>query len=374
MLLLLPVFFLNKKLFQEVPKSVFMLLAFSFFAVVSVCFNYSELEKPLRNISKIKYEVFASFLALLSFYFRKDLKKYLALIFSLFLLSFSFANFYGVCKWLYQKYYLNILPERLGGFFGMCMSYAYTAVLPILLILSIFVFSELRDLLKKGIQEVSFLKNFYEKRVLSFLLVLAFIALMMCQTRGEMVGVLVGFPILFYFKNKKAFYSLFLTSILLIGLAVAYTYKFGNPDNRIFISLNSVNHSERFSQAKVGMHLFLEKPVFGAGFRSIEERDPKVKLKYDIPDKDFVGHAHNNFLEVLATTGLFGFVFFILWVLFWVKDIWGISDLGLKSFFLSTVGSFLITGLFQSTFIDGEFCYTLFALYALSTGLYSNKG
>ena len=116
-LLLVPIFFLNKRLFQKIPKSIVMLLAFSLIAVVSVCVNYSELEKPLRNISKVKYEVFASFAAMLSFYFRKDLKKYLGLIFSLFLLSFSFANLYGVFKWLYQKYYLNIFPDRLSGFF-----------------------------------------------------------------------------------------------------------------------------------------------------------------------------------------------------------------------------------------------------------------
>ena len=365
-LLLVPIFFLNKRLFQKIPKSIVMLLAFSLIAVVSVCVNYSELEKPLRNISKVKYEVFASFAAMLSFYFRKDLKKYLGLIFSLFLLSFSFANLYGVFKWLYQKYYLNIFPDRLSGFFGMSMSYAYSAVFPILLIVGLLVFPELRSSFEKDIHEKAYLRRFYGKGNLIFLLILAFIALLMCQTRGEMVGVLVGVPVLFYFKNKKAFYSLFLTSIFLVFLAVAYTYKFGSPENRIFKSLNSVNHSERFSQAKVGMHLFFEKPILGAGFRSVEERDPKVKLKYDIPDKDFIGHAHNNFIEILATTGIVGFLFFILWVLFWVKEICRVTDLGLKSFFIASVVSFLVTGLFQSTFIDSEFCFTLFALYMLS--------
>ncbi len=366
--LLVPILILNKKLFQEIPKSILILLAFCLVAVISVFVNYSELEKPMRNISRIKYEVFASFAAMLFFYFRKDLKKYSALIFSLFLLSFSFANLYGICKWLYQKYYLDIFPDRLSGFFGMSMSYAYTAVFPILLLVGLLVFSDLRRSFEKDIQEKKYLRRFYEKKNLIFLLVLSFISLLMCQTRGEMVGVLVGVPVLFYFKNKKVFYSLSLTSTFFVVLALVYTYNFGSPENRIFKSLNSVNHSERFSQAKVGVHLFLEKPLLGAGFRSFEERDPRVKIKYDIPDKDFIGHAHNNFIEVLATTGLMGFLFFILWVFFWFKEIMIISDIGIKSFFIASVVSFLVTGLFQSTLIDAEYCCTLFALYALTFG------
>lgn len=364
--LLIPIFIINKKLFINPPKSSLMLLIFGFMAFVSVCLNYADLDKPLRNISKIKYEVFGAFLGMLSFYFRKYLKNYLVLIFSFFILSFSLANLYGVSKWVYQKFYLNILPDRLSGFFGMCMSYAYTAIIPIFLLVAILAFKQLRHGFVSYFKERVIFTFFFREKLLVFFLILSLIALFMCQTRGQILGVLVGIPVVFFFKNKKSFYILLITALFLIGLAAAYTYKFGNPNNRIFKSLNSVNHSQRLSQAKVGMRLFFENPLFGAGFRSLEERDSKVKEKYNIPDKDFVGHAHNNVIEILATTGLLGFVFFFLWIFFWIKEVLAIQNLGLRSFFIAIITGFLITGLFQSTFIDSEYSFSLFSLYGLS--------
>jgi O-antigen ligase len=246
------------------------------------------------------------------------------------------------------------------------MSYGYTAIIPIFFLVVVLAFKKLRHDLMSALKERVFFRYLFRENFLVFLLILSFIALLMCQTRGQIVGVLVGIPVVFFFKNKKSFYFLLVTSIFLISLAAAYTYKFGNPNSRIFKSLNSVNHSQRLSQAKVGMHLFFDNPFFGAGFSSIEERDSKVKEKYNISDKDFVGHAHNNFIEILATTGLLGFAFFILWIFFWIKEVLAIQSVGLRSFFIALITGFLVTGLFQSTFIDSEYSFSLFALYGLS--------
>src|SRR5690606_13348736 len=83
------------------------------------------------------------------------------------------------------------------------------------------------------------------------------------------------------------------------------------------------------------------------------------------PYASFTGHAHNNYLEHLATTGILG-----LWCLLSFHFFWGLESYRrqdpLAKLALPLVVSLSFSGLFQYTFGDGENLFFIMACYALS--------
>jgi len=69
---------------------------------------------------------------------------------------------------------------------------------------------------------------------------------------------------------------------------------------------------QRIGQWKTALAAFRDHPVLGVGYMNFEPLCSSIKEKYNIPPANFCGHAHNNFLEMLATTGLW--VYFVLFL------------------------------------------------------------
>ncbi|MEI7441198.1 MAG: O-antigen ligase family protein, partial [bacterium] len=183
-------------------------------------------------------------------------------------------------------------------------------------------------------------------------------------SRGPVVGFLVACP--FLFLNKKKFFKIVsLLSFVLMVSAIALVLSKKFEKNLLFQNVQSQSNLERLSQYKVAESMFLERPFLGVGFRAIEEKSAEYKDKYFIDQKQFNGHAHNNFLELAASTGLLGLIVFLFWIFFWIKEIVFLKD-PLQVFYFSIIVAFVVSGLFQSTIIDSEFVFSFFALYGLS--------
>ena len=103
----------------------------------------------------------------------------------------------------------------------------------------------------------------------------------------------------------------------------------------------------------------------GWGFRNFEPNTVKIKEKYNIANTTYGGHAHNNLLEHLASTGIIGFVLVGFFHLFWLLEMWRRDD-WIGDMILPFVVSFTVAGLFQYTFGDGENLFLITAIYALS--------
>ncbi len=358
--------FYSTKLFNNITRprwSIVFLFFLGLAASISIFSNWSILEHPLKNLFKTKYFYLSALLAWLLSLSPKNFQKNWPSLSSVFLLSFTAANIYGIGLWTYKTFALKIPNLRLGGFFSMELSYSNLAVYPLFLLLYLLLFKQGVDFRKDT--QSKLINWVHTKKIYTLMLLLGFFGLYLSKSRGAIIAFLMALPTLIYFKNKKIFYgSLVLSlSIILFWLSISLS---GSSTNRLFLSLNSNNAKQRIAQASVAWHGFLENPVFGEGYRALQQRDRYYKDKYDIPFKEFNEHAHNNFLEILASTGLVGFLCFILFWAFWIREILITSSMWGKGFFIASIAASLVAGLFQSTIIDSEVVFTLLALFAIS--------
>jgi len=64
-----------------------------------------------------------------------------------------------------------------------------------------------------------------------------------------------------------------------------------------------VSDNKRVSMARDTWHIFLDHPILGTGLGTIQIVYPPYETFYD---GKVVNHSHNDYLEALAETGLFG--------------------------------------------------------------------
>lgn len=338
-------------------KSEVFLLGLTAAAVLSVLLNWTELVKPFSKVLKLKYLLAGALAACIARNQKESLIKYRQQILIFFLLSFLVTAFYGLARFAYE--YLNLgRIYRVSGFFGMIMSYAYTAVWPFLLM----AFLALNKSVKTNWKVLDNIK------VRWALVVLFAAAIVLSQARGALVGIVLAGPFLLLGNKRRFFGALFVVGILSVGsyFKIRSATSAAPEGNRIFQGSKSLSNLWRLSQFEMSKKAFSDKPFLGQGWRSLEERTLAIKEKYNLPHKEFVGHAHNNYLEVLATCGILGFVCFLLWLLFWLKDSYWSNKSPWRYFYLAGISGFLVSGLFQSTFIDSEYAFTLFAFYGMS--------
>jgi O-antigen ligase len=100
-------------------------------------------------------------------------------------------------------------------------------------------------------------------------------------------------------------------------------------------------------------------------------RSVELKKRYGIErDPGFIdnggylrGHAHNNYLEALASTGIFGGLAFLAFCVYWTGE-------ALRSryafIFVPLIAAFLVSGLFTNTFFDSETLNCILLLYLFS--------
>lgn len=175
-------------------------------------------------------------------------------------------------------------------------------------------------------------------------------------SRGPVLAYLVAVPFFFFKKNIKRFVGI---SILL--LAVGYgAYVLAGKS-----VIRSDSDIQRISQWKTAVVAFKERPVFGMGYLNFEKMCPSLKRTYNIEAQEFCGHAHNNCLEMLASTGIFGFIFFTLWLTFWFVEMFKRDDL-VGKIAVPFIVVFVVGGLTQTTFTLGTNLFFIMPVYAVT--------
>ena len=110
---------------------------------------------------------------------------------------------------------------------------------------------------------------------------------------------------------------------------------------------------------------FKEKPLLGLGYRRYEAHSTRLKKKAQLPFSNQSGHAHNNYLEHLASLGILGFISFILFLFFWGYEMCNNFNL-LNQIFFAFYINFLLSGFTQYTFGDGECLFFIMARYTIT--------
>ena len=321
--------------------------------VLSVLFNLDILKQPSYNLLKSKYFL----IGMLSFFaIHYGAKKYLnkkkiRLVLNLSLIFTSVASLSGIIG-LFSGYNPLRMQEACSlmqncGMFGMLMTYAYGLSLYMVALGGILIHKkELKDYFNPKLAWMAFAINLW--------------GLYLTYARGAWIGFLIAIPFFFFKKKKKKFIASMLGMTLLFGGIILSS---PNAKRRFFHSQGS--DIKRLAFFKTAYHAFKERPFWGYGYRNFEPNVAKLKKKYNIPvAPDMTGHAHNNFLEHLASTGIVGALAFILFCLLWMIDSYKRREITGRIIFPVTI-SFMVSGMVQYTFGDGENLFLLMLLWAI---------
>ena len=351
------IYYAPKYNWKKFPKSAWALLAFSVIIILSVILNQDVIDNGYKDITKVKYFVIAALSIIpLDFYFNEYLKgeektKVIRNLVLTFLLSSSVASLAGIVG-----YFTGVNPikfntvtmERSSGMFGMLITYAHSVSLLCTLLAVMFLNR------KKLIQ-------YAPSWAIITALLINFYGLFTTYTRGA----LIAFFASLIFVNKKiaiAAISISLVASIILSITVHEYF-----ENNI---LRSKSNDERMMMWKSSIEAFKERPILGYGYQNFEPHSTEMIIKHKIPGIIFHGHAHNNFLEILATTGLLGLLTMLCWNAFWILEVIKKGNLTFILVFPYIV-NFLIGGITQVTINDGEvqfFFLTVYALSVVSTG------
>lgn len=230
---------------------------------------------------------------------------------------------------------------RVSGFYGQVMTFAYSLQFSFIALAAFFV-------------EPGAWRSFTRvpRWVSVVFLLLSGGVLYLTYTRGAMLGAATGLAAIAVLRSWKL-----CVLLMLIGLAAAAVARI---DSARYLSLEN---DIRAGQWKAASLCFLERPLFGLGFRNFEIYSAELKERYGFkkdlirergkpPRHDyFQGHAHNNYLEAFASTGVFGGLSFLLFCWFWLRE--SLRN-PYRLVLAPLVVAFLVSGLFENTFFDSE--------------------
>lgn len=344
---------------KRLRPSSWFLVAVTIFSLVSILANLETIADPLDFVKKLRYHAIA--VALLS----------LACIRGGNLFTGQKRNFYSVA-WL-SALVLAVLaglvdvldlfgpdeeasssgPERLSGFYGQVMTFAnilqFSAV-------GLLVFA-VRPAVFRKLAKIPWL-------VVVVVFVFATIGLYLSFTRGAVLGALVGIASAALYRSKWAL-PIFAGVAIIAGV-------FSYQQHTRYFEFGPVH---RFAHWQGAALTFARYPVFGVGYRNYEARSAELKKEFGLPkDKKFKKqknaeggylrrHAHNNYLEAFASTGVLGGLAFLGFCLCWTREAWRSRYAFL---FVPLIAGFLVSGMFENTFFDSEVLNCVLLIYFFS--------
>ncbi len=332
---------------QSLPKSAYGLLAFVLAIYLSFIFNFDIMRVGFKPIFKTKYFLIG-FLSIVPLFFILKTKIsstkirtliYLSIISTLIaVIAGAIGRHTGFNPILMKT--VNV--DRNSGLMGMVLNHAHN--------LSYFltIYTCCLIIFWRNIK-----KN--HKILLVSALIIFLFGLYTTYTRGAILAFIAG-VIGFNLKSLK---NLVLTSIVLAALGL--TGYFANYKN----FQREGSNVERLSMWKAALSAYQERPIFGWGYLNFEHHSLDIKKKYNYEALTFGGHAHNSILEVMASTGSVGFLAFLTWIGFWVRELFLRSDKWAKVE-LAALCAFFVGGLTQSTIGLGINLFFIMFVYSLS--------
>lgn len=348
-LIIIPaLYFISKTKFKALSKSGWGLIALSIALILSVIFNQDIAYNGYGPLSKIKYFILG-FLAIapLTYYFKSfsnDKKiKYLIYAFCIATTIATVSGIIGFYRGVNPLTFRVVDTFRNTGLFGMVMNYAHNLSYFLIIILGMIIYH------KKLTKYVS----------LNFLMSIFLInvtGLFTSYTRGAWLGFLVGVPF-FFFKNNKKWFATSAVVMIVVGF-VAY-FSAGRSMVRKDFDVS------RLGQWQGAIAAFQERPLLGVGYLNYEHVCKEIKYRHHLLAPEFSGHAHNNFFEILADAGAVGIIAYLLWLGFWIYEMYKREDLVAK-IALPFIITFIVGGLTQSTISLGINLFFIMGVYALS--------
>lgn len=153
------------------------------------------------------------------------------------------------------------------------------------------------------------------------MLVLNFIAIMMSVTRTALGAVVIGTALMLIqkFWAKKIKFKYIFGAVVIILMLILISLKLGLADAFIYRTFN-LEDSERIMIWLDAWRMFLEQPLMGVGTgyyinnSMIDSIDLLGGVSVENIDRDIIqiASAHNTYLNYLATTGIIGFLLYLI--------------------------------------------------------------
>ncbi len=150
-----------------------------------------------------------------------------------------------------------------------------------------------------------------------FSTILLGLSIFLTFTRGIWISIFISSVLVLLFLDwKKLFYFIF-GSAILFGLFFQVSPKF---KDRILMT-NVQSNEERISLFKVNVQIWKEYPLLGIGYGENLRRNREYwdRPEWRKPTGYITSHAHNQFLNVLSSTGILGLFFFSSILIFFFR-------------------------------------------------------
>jgi len=346
----------DKKLFKEIKVINIFILLYIFFEIFSRFFAVMPGEEFIGLKRLLLFLIL--FVSMIKIADRNTLFKMLLVI----LCTASIVSIYELVEYVFK---LKANIDRIGFAEVRIDFFAYpltTGQIKMMLILSVF------PLL--FIKEKFLLKRKYLLLILSPIIV----SMLLTQSRNVFLAVFIALIIFGIFFNRK-FLLTFVIVLILAWIFVPPEYQ-----SRIK-SIGDTEHQSNKSRLMmwdVGMQMFFEHPLTGVADSQIKE----VYKLYKTPESEAEGsHLHNNFIMILATTGIFGFLgyigmllsIFIFQIKTYLKEKESETDKALLFGSILVMLSFNVAGLFEWCFGDHEVMTVFFFLISIPFIIYKLK-
>ena len=139
--------------------------------------------------------------------------------------------------------------------------------------------------------------------------ILSALSLLWSYTRGAWIGVAAAVAIMTMYLGRRIAILAASSGTAALILAVSLSSNFRARLLSV-VSLTDTSNTQRLDVWKANIAMFLDHPILGVGYGVNEEIIGDYYAKLGIV-QEFGGHAHNNYLQFLAGTGLLGFFAFL---------------------------------------------------------------
>lgn len=150
-------------------------------------------------------------------------------------------------------------------------------------------------------------------------LILYFASIFLTFTRGIWISIFLSGLFMYSIISIRKSLYLLIASVGLVSLMYTTWPHFHRRINHAFDM--QANH-ERVNLVMVNYKIWSEYPLLGIGFGENLRRNREYWDILKMPEGYITSHAHNEYLNVMATTGIFG-LFFVLYIFsFFLKKNW----------------------------------------------------
>ena len=181
------------------------------------------------------------------------------------------------------------------------------------------------------------------KIIYFILLSILYVTLMICQSRGIWISISLTVILVIYIIIKFKFYEIFkrnrkwLTLLLVTFLIITIIYSTDNPLNKSAITvpqraMSTFDESDpsintRLLIWKTAIEMIKDRPIIGWGIGTFKmeylnyQAEVLKDLPWHLPYYANAHEAHNEYLQLLAEMGIFGFIAFLILFYFFYKKI-----------------------------------------------------